>query len=276
MAITVAEKALGRRITEGDNPSTSIPYVILGTSDDAAAKAALKAGTPKTYDGLYRKSWDVTQVGPNQYDGTVTYGMRSSIWDQRNSDDVPPTVRSFETIGGTQHINQSLETLKTYAASGFTPTDFKKAIGITKDGIKGCDIISPVHEFSETHYFYAEDVDFSYIRDLRDLTGHVNNKTFRGFAPYEVLFMGASGVLRNEDQWEIVYKFATQYNNLVEFGTDLTIGDITGIEKNGWDYLWVYYEFEKDTDTKLLVEVPKAVYIEKVYYWGNFDLLGIG
>lgn len=275
MAITVEEKAIGRSVTEGTSPGRTLKYIIRGTDDDTLAKAALKAGSLATYDGLYRKTWGVEQTGPYIFEGTVTYGIRSNTWDQRNSDELPPTVKSFETIGGTQHINQSLATLNIYPAPGHTATDFKGAIGVTKDGIKGCDIIQPVHEFSETHFFYDEDVDFAYIRDLRDLTGHVNSATFRGFAPYEVLFLGASGVLRNEDQWEISFKFASQYNNLIEAGTDLTVGDITGIEKNAWDHLWIFYETEKDTASNSLIDVPKAVYIEKVYFWGNFDLLGI-
>jgi hypothetical protein len=280
MAITVQEK-YGRSSTEGESPTTSLKYIIKGTDDETEAKNALKAQSPTTHDGLYRKNWKTTENGPGLFDGEVTYGIRSNTFDQR-SGETPPTVRSFDTIGGSLHIKQSIETLNVYYSPALPSNltlDYKGAIGFKLDGtkatIEGCNIVSPIHQFSETHYFAAESVDFEYIRNIRDLTGHVNRDTFRDFAPYEVLFMGASGILRNEDQWEINYKFASQYNNTIEAGTDLTIGDITGIEKNGWDYLWVDYVLKKDVIANALIEVPRAVFIEKVYFWGNFDLLRI-
>ncbi|HQL55478.1 MAG TPA: hypothetical protein PLQ87_12285, partial [Phycisphaerae bacterium] len=58
--------------------------------------------------------------------------------------------------------------------------------------------------------------------------------------------------------------------------TNLTIGDITGINKKGWEYLWVRYADSEDTVAKALVKKPIAVYIERVYDDGNLSLLGIG
>ena len=54
------------------------------------------------------------------------------------------------------------------------------------------------------------------------------------------------------------------------------IGDIGPINKKGWEYLWVRYEDEEDTDANALVKRPVAAYIEKVYRDGNFSALGIG
>ena len=52
--------------------------------------------------------------------------------------------------------------------------------------------------------------------------------------------------------------------------------DITGINKWGWEYLWVRYADAEDATAKALVKRPVAVYVEKVYDVGDFGLLGIG
>lgn len=103
------------------------------------------------------------------------------------------------------------------------------------------------------------------------LTGTVNNSPFRGFEPGEVLFLGASGSKRGQDDWEIAYKFAASPNVL-----GLSVGDIAGIAKRGWDYLWIRYADIEDTAAKMLVKRPLAVYVEQVYPYRDFSGLGIG
>jgi hypothetical protein len=53
------------------------------------------------------------------------------------------------------------------------------------------------------------------------------------------------------EDWEIAFKFAASPN-----ATDLTVGDITGIEKKGWEYLWVRYADAEDEET--LIQQPVA------------------
>ncbi|MFN4261629.1 MAG: hypothetical protein ACK4RK_20290 [Gemmataceae bacterium] len=71
------------------------------------------------------------------------------------------------------------------------------------------------------------------------------------------------------EDWEIIFRFAASPN-----ATDLTVGDIQGIEKKGWEYLWVRYADAEDENT--LVKQPIAAYVERVYDYGDFSLLGIG
>ena len=58
--------------------------------------------------------------------------------------------------------------------------------------------------------------------------------------------------------------------------TNQTIGDITGIAKAAWEYLWVRYGTVQDTDAKKLVKRPTSVHVEQVYNSGDFSQLGIG
>ncbi len=88
------------------------------------------------------------------------------------------------------------------------------------------------------------------------------------------MFLGAEGTQQGTKPFQITYKFAISQN-----ATDLSVGDITGIDKKGWEYLWVRYRTKKDetggTENKTLVRLPEAVYVERVHYNANFADLGI-
>ena len=264
MAITVTEKFGSRETNEGESPSIDLLYTIKGSDDDIEVKANLLAASPVLYDGLVRQTAHIDQIGPLLWDGSVRYG-------ERKRPETGDSSFSFDTGGGTQHITQSLETLGSYAPPGKTPPDFQGAIGATGESVEGVDVTVPVYNFSETHYVAAESVTGAYKATLFALTGRVNVAPFRGFAAGEVLFLGASGSKRGEEDWEITFRFAASPN-----ATGITVGEITGISKRGWDYLWVRYQDAEDSTAKALVKRPVAAYVERVYYDGDFSGLGIG
>jgi len=268
MPIECVEKFESRQVTTGRDPSVELRYIIRGTNSDVEARAALIASSPAAYDlwgtgqvFLPRDSVTIQPVGDLLWEGIVRYSQ------------IPQTeqsVFSFDTGGGTQHIMQSLTTVARYARPGETAPDCKGAIGATADSVEGVDITVPVYHFTETHYLPDEAVTSEYKAILFRLTGKVNNAPFKEFAAGECLFLGASGSKRGSGDWEITYRFAASPN-----ATDLTIGDITGINKKGWEYLWVRYSDSEDPIAKVLVKTPIAVYIEQVYPYGDFSLLGI-
>ncbi len=141
---------------------------------------------------------------------------------------------------------------------------------MTHDNVEGVDITVPVYNFAETHYLADAVVTLAYRVQLFNLTGTVNNGSFRGLAGGECLFLGASGSMRGEADWEVSFRFAGSPNK-----TGLQVGDIAGINKKGWEYLWVRYQDSEDMAAKVLIKKPIAAYIEKVYEDGNFGLLGI-
>jgi hypothetical protein len=128
----------------------------------------------------------------------------------------------------------------------------------------------PVYHFSETHYLPDVIVTPAYRGTLFNLTGKVNGGAFKGFAVGECLFLGAAGAKRGSGDWEITFRFAASPNV-----ANLTIGDITGVDKKGWEYLWVRYADRVDDTAKALVKKPVAAYVERVYEYGDFGLLGI-
>ena len=264
MPITVAEKWDSREGTQGEGASTDLLYIIRGTDDDAEAKSALVAESPAFYGGLIRQSTHIARIGEDVWEGTVRYGTTS-----------PPETGqssfSFDTGGGSQHITQGRGNSARYAAPGKTAPNFGGAIGVTQDNVEGVDIYVPVYNFSETHQIAPANVTGAYKSTLFFLTATVNSDGFKGFAPGEVLFLGASGTQRGQEDWEITFKFAASPN-----ATGLVIGGITGINKKGWEYLWVRYADSEDTAAKVLVKKPISVHVEQVYPLAAFTALGIG
>lgn len=270
MAITVEERIDSREVSIGDQPTAILRYVVRGTADDYDAWEALGAEASATWHGLVRTSHEVRPIhvetgSPSRcvWEGIVRYGRR------RRQPDTNNDVFEFDTGGGTQHVTQSLATVASYAPGEETAPDFKGAIGVTQNTIEGVDITVPVYNFSETHYLPAAYITDSYKRGLLLLTGKVNNASFRGFAAGEVLFLGAAGSLRSASDWEIGFRFGASLNR-----ANFTVGDITGIDKKGWEYMWVRYD-EAESEG-VTVKRPVAVYIERVYDYADFSRLAIG
>lgn len=249
---TISEHYTSRQFTLARQSERELEYDVRGTDDETAVQTLLLATAPSTYLGLELESISAEPLGNGNWKARARY--------VRINDD----EYTFDTGGATQHITQSIQTQNAYAASG-TPPDFQGAIGVTDDRVEGCDIPAPKYEFSETHSFADATVTSSYKLTLAGLTGKVNNATFRGFAAGECLFLGASGSKRGDEKWTITFRFACSPNM-----TGLSIGSITGIDKLGWDYLWVRYASFADGTAKALVQRPVAVYVEQVLYPGDF------
>ena len=272
MTAVVGEKFESRKVTTGESPTVELVYFISGTQDDQEVKTSLAAVAPTFYSGttaegnlisLPLQSLRIEPLGGGIWDGIASYG-------RRKPKETGDSTFSFDTGGGTQHITQSLETVGKHAVPG-PPPDFGGAIGVTHDNVEGVDVQVPVYSFAETHYIDVDFVTNAYKSTLFRLTGKVNNDAFRGLQAGEVLFQGASGSRRGEEDWEISFRFAASPNVV-----GLQVGGIGGINKKGWEYLWVRYADAEDADAKVLVKKPSAAYVERVYDLADFSQLGIG
>ena len=171
---------------------------------------------------------------------------------------------TFDTTGGSEKITQSLGTVR-YGLSGANDPlvpNFHGAINVTDSGVEGVEQPAPKLEFTITKYWNSTFLTDEYLKILAYATGKMNLNAFRGFAPGEVLFLGASGSQTGNKPWKIQYKFAVSSN-----ATDIEIptpsGTITVSEKYGWDYLWLRYALDEDTPAKSVVRVPQGVYVER-------------
>ncbi len=260
MPITIDERYNSREATESEDPNTELLYVVQGTDDDLQVKSLVAATAPAFYDGLKRDSFTISTVGGGVWECAVRY---VKLEDESQF--------TFDTGGGNVHITQGLTTVGRYAAPGEVAPNFQGAIGVNQDQIEGTDITVPVYNFTETHQIDDSLVTGAYKAALFFLTGKVNDGAFKGFARGEVLFLGASGAKRGFDDWEITFRFAASPNI-----SGLTLGNITGIDKEGWHYLWIRFADEEDNDAHTLIKKPIAAYVEQVYEYGDFSGLGIG
>ena len=258
---TIIERFDSKEATESkDSPTHDLVYMIMNTEQYAVAKNLMASAVPDKVGDLFLDDYHIVHLGNGVWEGTAHYVKWKS-----------ESQYSFDTGGGTQHVTQSIANVGKYAATGFTAPDFMGAIGVTDDRVEGTDITVPVFNFTETHYIEKALVTGTYKLALFNLTGKVNGSGFKGFAKGEVLFLGASGSKRGLDDWEITFRFAASPNVV-----GLSLGSITGISKEGWQYLWVRFIDDEDPTAKALIKRPVSAYVEQVYSYGDFSNLGIG
>lgn len=234
-------------------------YLITASSDaDAYTQLVAHASCPYTLAGasvlLYRRYPVVKHIGGGYYESTVQWGLADQFADV-----------SFSTSGGQQLVTQSLNT----QIFGPDAPNHLGQIGVTKNGVEGVQITVPVFQWSESHLLENAVVTESYIDSLYTMTGTTNDATWRGKPQGEVLFMGATGQRRSADDWSLTFTFSRSQNV-----TSLTVGDITGINKKGWEYMWVKYVDDTDIND-YLIRKPIGVYVERVYEESDFSDLGI-
>ena len=274
MAYLVNERNQGRRPSSGDQPADEIPYLIQGEAgddDEDDALAAMAAHAPATLGDLKQLSARIEErLIDGWFLGSVKYGTGNEPGQRETGE----TSFSFDTTGGTFKVMQSRATVVAKGAGGATAPDLRGAINNTPEGPEGTDVTIPQYAYSVTMYLADELVTNTYKGILYALTGTKNNAAFKGLAAGENLFLGARGSKRGRGDWEIAFLFAGSPN-----ATGLTVGDVTGINKKGWDYLWVQYKRQTvaaSDGKKVLATVPQYVYVEKVYEDANHALLGIG
>jgi|TARA_R110000868_G_scaffold410438_1_gene698466 hypothetical protein len=213
-------------------------------------------------------------LSPNKRFGlvaTINYRLADEVTPGSNNSEVG--MLSFGISSENIHITQALLTISRTPVAGVTAADYKGAIGADSEGnLTGCDIPAPKLSWSETVYRPLAYVSHGYVNTLGEIVGHWNLYTFRTKAPGSVLCAGVQGSANWEKKrWELTFNFEHSPN--VE---GITIGEITGIAKRGYDYLDVHYEQANDDDAKKLVPRPIQVDVLQVIDGRDFSGLGIG
>ena len=262
---------VGEETSEGQNPRGRQLWRITDVADATTARAVGWAAAPIIFDGLLKQDARITEIGGGQWDVDVTYGMLGSP-------DPDNISWSFDIGTSSLHITQALEHVASYAPPGKTAPNHKGAIGVRCDGngqvVEGCDVLIPVFTWEETHNLPAGTVaSHAWIQLMEGLVAHINDGPFRIWAKGELLLLGASGQHAKlvEKYVPITFKFASSRTK-----NAMTIGDITGVDKEGHHWLWIEYEEQEDGSAKALTKRPRAVHIERVYDYADFANLGIG
>jgi len=279
MSVSLWELVSSRGIQESrDDRTFTVKYIAMGSTDSTVIRNAAILDTPRSYWGLYRSAVNVEPRGGNQYwDVDVTYAVISPnevlgeepLPPETLDPDAPlPVSYSFQTSGGTTHIQQSRSTTSSTVVGGGAAPNFKQAINVTKEGVEGVDIVTAQAEFTiEARRAF---VSLNYFNTLFRLTGTVNNAAWKNFQEGEVLYLGCDARYTSNDGWSLSHKFSAEPNQeSLRISADLTVA-----RKYGWDYLWVGYK--EGFDAGYRVRTPFAAYCERVYRFTNFAQLEIG
>ncbi len=249
------ERFDSRPLNISRDPTATLIFNLWRSDDELRIAAKLEDTAPALFDGLDADNYTLDPQGGGVWLANVNYKIRNQ------------SSESFDTTGGTVHVTQSFGTNR----FGPLAPDFQGAIGVSDDRVDGVDITIPAYKFSETHYIPRIFVSTSYKNTLFQLTGKVNNASFKNFAAGEVLFLGSTGQRRGLEDFEITYNFAASPN----IGSIVFTPDIEVINKEGWDYMWLFYADEVDSTAHRIVRRPKAAYVERVYPRADFGLLGL-
>jgi hypothetical protein len=226
------------------------------------------------------ESYSVSHVADDVWDVSVNYVKTGA-----NDDNPLRRTRSFDTGGATAHMTQAIPSATSATGEQRFPRDApdqKGAIGVDGERVMGIDVVTPALTWTESYDVPSTYVTAAYIKTLAELTGTVNAAAFKTFAAGEVLFVGCSGSQewdseKGDGPWNLSYKFTASGNcGPGQTYPALTLGDVTGVEKDGHDFLWIAYEAAVDSPTSKLLRVPKYVYVNKVYRRSLFSRLGIG
>lgn len=252
-------------------PSRTLLFKGKETYDSDEAEFGFLAYAPVLISNVgFRKSYRITPAGGGCWDAEFQYapGKRQQSGD--------PARWSFETGGGSTHIEHSLETVGAYVPEGDEVTDFQRLIGVTRDAVEGCDVTIPALNLRAQIVLPYNAVTEAWIVQTAYLTGTTNGAPWKGFAIGEVLFLGCSGGMRGSPgdaaaaDWDLSFAFAAGPNL-----TNLTIGQIEGINKKAWEYLWqrkVQYEAGAGG---FMISKPVQVNVERVYQYGSFAALPV-
>lgn len=236
---------------------------------------------------LPRLAVDVEEIGGGVWKTTTRYGLEQSTsptWEPSPPpppgsppppppppapSQLPATTElgpefSFSTRGGTSHITQSRQTKAknliqpagVVVADG--APDLQGAIGVSRDRVEGCDVITGKMEWSITVKGRA--ITHDYLKTLEAYTPCLNSSTFFARSAEEVLFVGADGGYRAAEGFSITYYFMSgkTITNYALAGCDTALSNV-----KPFDHIWVTYK--DGVVSGFPIQLPWHVYQERVY-----------
>jgi hypothetical protein len=247
------------------NQSLETQYALRVGDPDAS-------GTDLTVDSV-----DADTVTPDGYTPVIDdIGLRIKITGGEDWETGTYTIQ--ESGSGTWKLDRSPAALDATGGEWYivgSAPDTNGAIGVDLDTVHGCDILVPKMEWVYSRQ--RGSMTFEYLRTLRSLVGRTNDAEFFGFAAGSLLYLGceptsAIGTLDTGEKfvfWNLAHSFAQEENK-----NDLKVGPFTIPQKKGWEYVWS--RFDPTLAGGQLTRNPSAIYVERVYEPGNFELLEIG
>lgn len=271
--MTVVESAMGR---SGGNKSVTRKYYAFGYDSEAAAVAAVHAsGDCPSYIGDLPRDNDASQaeeISPSvdPLDLDTTDWQVSVTWSLSGGAPQTGLNYSFSIGGGTYHRNYAIAEIRHSPAGSVAPF-VNKAINDDGERIHGVSLpAQPAMEFTIEARKTPAQVTNAYLTTVSDLVYNTNLSTFEGWAAGEVLFMGLTGSRTGDDEFTLNYKFGRRPNL-----TGQTVAGVTGVDYDGWNYVWVRWKKEFDAANNVTNTTAAGVYVNQVHEIGDFAGLAL-
>jgi len=261
------------RLSADANAELAKTYHVSGVSTEADAIAACNAfllsslGSPIAIGSLPLDTIDATEIADSIYECVATF----RTFQRRSAPAVGEVQFSFELGTLSTEVAYPVGAISVYRSG----SDSWQPQLLNDDG-KGSQpspvpILEPTYDESETHWVPLDSITLGYRQTLKALIGKTNATFWKGNQPGEALLTGVSGTRRGASDAELTFRWSVRENQ-----TGITIGGITGVSKQGWQYLWVRYETTRTSDDEPSVETPSHVCVASVYRSADLSLLGIG
>lgn len=274
---SIAETYAGRSGSIGDNSFEELTYRAIDYDNTADVYAAVLAEAPETFNDLPRRSISAAQYSEHEecWKVTVSYTQARPTVQAQPSNTV---AYSFNYQMRGQQIYRSLETAfkEDRVRPGEAP-DFGGLINVTFDHSNGKPEGLQLEPPDETHSLEFTGpsvfVNAAYQDIVEQMCGRMNDAPFRGADTGELVLVRVQGGVRSGEDWSISFGFARRVN---EFAKTIVPGLIVPF-KRGHDLVWTWNQpkFEATSAGLLVTAYPRAVYVERVFEFGNFDLLGL-
>jgi hypothetical protein len=261
--------------------SISQDWTILGAAgmDEWQVRAALLAIVPST-NGPPDSDYAWPRRGLNLKERETTTGVWkfSVTWGTL-------VYQVSGKIGGQQQQVRTSKFLRnifgdaTKAPSTWTSGAAGVPIGWDGRTVHGCSIFVPMETWTESVEIPIADFTTDYKNAVRAVTrSPVNDATFRGLDPGEVLFLGLQYQIstQNPDYVTGAFEFSASQGLKQADGSWIKIGAIDHISKQGWDYLEPHMPVAVDPTNPVMVPTPDYVLIHQVYLSSDFSTLNIG
>ena len=155
------------------------------------------------------------------------------------------------------------------------------AVGWDGRTIHGTSIYIPTVSWTESVEIPISQYSFDYEDAVNAVNqSPVNQSEFRGYHSGDVLFHGMQSQLstQNPDFVTAVYEFEQSLGNRGDANSlpKLNIGGITGIVKDGWDFVDVKWQTVVSSGNNTCVQKADYVLVHRMYDRSDFSPLNIG
>ncbi|MBX3451030.1 MAG: hypothetical protein KF777_15805 [Planctomycetaceae bacterium] len=240
-------------------------YSLQGPPSIGSAMAAVLGAIPSVDPDSHLAATPprITRLGDILWSVEVTYSAAK-----------PPefeAVVDYQFQTETIQVQRSLQVVGAYPRSGITAPNMAGAIGVTRDGIAGASQMIPVERWTERYSMPKRWVRDALLPVLRAIHCRVNLTAFRGHAAGEVLLTGATVTdSLTEENITVSLEFARSENF-----PSLTVGNIGGINKDGWDLVDVLWDETAAANGDMIIKTPRVVYVHRMYPRVDYGYLNL-